>query len=87
MGKPVVATAVGGNPELVADGTSGLLVPPQNPERLAEAIMTLANDAERRRTMGRAARERAESCFTVDRMVQETIQLYQRLLDARSRRN
>lgn len=87
MGKPVIATAVGGNPELVADGTSGLLVPPQDPERLAEAIMALESDTARRRTMGRAARERAESHFTVDRMVQETIRLYQHLLNTRSRRN
>ena len=56
--KPVIATPVGGTAELVADGETGLLVPPRDPERLAEAIRSLAADPELRRRLG-ARRPRA----------------------------
>ncbi len=59
-GLPVVATAVGGTPEVVADGETGLLVPPRAPERLGEAIARLVEDAALRARLGRAARVRAE---------------------------
>jgi len=51
---PVVATRVGGIPELVEDGVTGLLVPPRDPEALAEAITALLQDRERAEAMGRA---------------------------------
>ena len=82
-GKPVVATAVGGVPELVEEGVSGILVPPQNPEALAEAMIRLAQNSALRRKMGEAARRRAEERFGVERMAREYERLYTKLLECR----
>jgi glycosyltransferase involved in cell wall biosynthesis len=59
LGTPVVATAVGGVPDIVTSGVEGLLVPPRRPELLADAIAELATDPVRRAELGRAARERS----------------------------
>lgn len=74
-GVPQVATAVGGTPEAVTDAT-GVLVPPGDPERLAEAIVSLLGNAERRRELSAASRERHATRFSVQRMVAETAALY-----------
>ncbi|MFC2053201.1 glycosyltransferase [Chloroflexota bacterium] len=79
-GKPVVATSVGGTPEAVVDGVTGLLVPPQNPEALANAILLLLENSELRIRMGRAGRERVLNHFSIQRMVKRTEQLYQELM-------
>ena len=79
-GLPVVATAVGGTPEVVVDGVTGLLVPPRDPDALAEAITRLLRDPDLRRKMGRAGRERVQQHFSVERMVQQTQSLYEQLL-------
>ncbi|RMF83212.1 MAG: glycosyltransferase, partial [Nitrospirae bacterium] len=68
-GLPVVATRVGGNPELVAEGETGLLVPPGDPEALGAALASLAADGERRRRFGAAARVRAVERFSLEAMV------------------
>ena len=78
--KPVVATAVGGVPEVVVDGQTGLLVPPRDPEALAQAIITLLRNPGRARAMGEAGRKRVLEHFTVERMVAETERVYQALL-------
>jgi glycosyltransferase involved in cell wall biosynthesis len=78
--KPVVATAVGGNPELVRDGVTGLLSPAGEPGPLAEKIITLLEDEGLRRSMGRAGRKFFEENLTLERMVGETQQVYDRLL-------
>ena len=65
--RPVVATRITGVPELVEDGTSGLLVPPGDPEALADAIATLVADPEARARMGAAGRARVTASFDVDR--------------------
>jgi len=57
--RPIVATAVGGVPDVLEDGSEALLVPPADPRSLAEAIASLIQDPGRRRALGRAARERA----------------------------
>ena len=57
LGLPVVASHVGGNPELLRDGEDGLLVPPGDPERLAEALVALASDAALRRRLATGAFE------------------------------
>jgi len=79
-GLPVVATAVGGTPEVVVDGVTGLLVPPRDPDALAEAIACLLRDPDLRCKMGQMGRERVAQSFTVERMVEQTERLYERLL-------
>lgn len=85
MGLPVVTTDAGGNREAVVDGVTGLLVPPRDPEALAEAIERLAGDASLRSSMGRAARERAVETFSARRMVRETEEIYMSVLEGKSR--
>jgi glycosyltransferase involved in cell wall biosynthesis len=68
-GLPVVATRVGGNPEVVADGETGLLVPSRNPPELARALLAVYRDAEAGRRLGRAGRDRVEQHFDVRHMV------------------
>lgn len=60
-GLPIVATRVGGNPEIVRDGVTGVLVPPDDPAALADAILALLGDAEERRRMSAAAREHVKA--------------------------
>jgi glycosyltransferase involved in cell wall biosynthesis len=81
-GLPVVATAVGGVPEFVMDGVSGLLVPPRAPDALASAVMQLLDDPARRSEMGRRGRERQQAEFTFDAAVDRFVALYDELLDA-----
>jgi glycosyltransferase involved in cell wall biosynthesis len=78
-GVPVVATAVGGVPELVDDRVGGLLVPPTDPERLAEAIIWMIEHPEERERMGTAAAARMRSDYSTGRMVAATEALYERL--------
>ena len=79
--RPVIASAVGGLPEIVADGETGLVVPPADADALAQAIVALAGDLARAETMGAAGRERALSEFTPERCVQRTEELYARALE------
>jgi glycosyltransferase involved in cell wall biosynthesis len=79
-GLPVVASAVGGIPEVVVDGETGLLVPPRDPEALAEALRTLLADAALRRRLGQAGRRRAQELFDVPRFRRDHLALYDRLL-------
>ena len=72
----MVATRVGGVPELVEDRVTGFLVPPEDPDALAEALQKLIANPELRRRMGRAGREKALREFTLDRMLQETERVY-----------
>jgi len=82
-GKPMVATAVGGTPEAVADGETGFLVPPFAPGKIAEALLKLLEDRDLAERMGRAARRRAEELFDVERMVSDTLDLYGDVLTSR----
>ncbi len=77
---PVVATAVGGVPEVVDDGQTGLLVPPRSPDALARALGELAADPDRRRRMGEAGYRRAVGRFSINATVQQTELLYRELL-------
>lgn len=79
-GLPVVATAVGGVPEVVIDETTGLLVPPRDPVALERAIGTLLRNPGLQRRMGAAGQARVRERFSVERMVRDTDALYQRLL-------
>lgn len=79
-GLPVIATNVGGNPDLVQDGETGTLVPPGRPDILAEQMLAYAGDPVRRRSEGQAARVRAETEFSMDAMVNGYTRIYARLL-------
>ncbi len=74
--RPIVATAVGGTPELIQDGVHGVLVPPQDPDRLARALIDLLRDAPRRERMARAARERVETCYSLAQLIERMDRLY-----------
>ncbi len=75
-GLPVVATRVGGNPEVVDEGRTGLLVPERSPAELAGAILRLLRDPEMGRRMGLEGRHRVEQYFDVRRMVAQYERLY-----------
>ncbi len=79
-GLPVAATAVGGTPELVVDGETGLLVPPADPGALATAVNRLLDDPAAARRMGQAGQERVSRHFTVRRMADQIESLYLSLL-------
>jgi glycosyltransferase involved in cell wall biosynthesis len=83
-GKAVIATEVGGVPELVEHGVTGLLVPPRDPTALGAALISLLGDRPRRSAMGRSGRQRLARAFNAERMVAETDALFQRLLRAAS---
>ena len=78
-GLPVVATAVGGNGELVDDGVTGTLVPPQDPALLADALERYVSSPALGVEQGRAGRKRVEACFSLDGMVGQYAGLYQSL--------
>jgi len=79
-GKPVVATSVGGNREIVRHGETGFLVPPSAPANLAGALEILAKDADRRRRMGLCGRCLVQERFSLAGMVRGYEQLYMELL-------
>jgi glycosyltransferase involved in cell wall biosynthesis len=74
-GLPVIATSVGGTPEIL-DSTCGMLVPPRDPQAIADALLQLAREPQRRVQLGRAARRRVEERFTLDRMIQQYSDVY-----------
>jgi glycosyltransferase involved in cell wall biosynthesis len=77
---PVVATAVGGTPEIIEAGVAGLLIPPRDPDALADAIISLLRNPDLRRRMSQAGQERVANYFTIECMVEQTEQLYEQLL-------
>jgi glycosyltransferase involved in cell wall biosynthesis len=77
---PVVATKVGGNPEVVEEGVTGMLVPPRDPAALADAVGTLLGNPGLAARFGASGRSRVEVHFSLDRMVQDTQRLYFDLL-------
>ena len=83
-GVPVVASAVGGLAETVVDGISGLLVPPRQPGRIAEALRRLLDDEPGRRAMGAAGLRRARR-FDWHRIAEQTLEVAERLAATRAR--
>lgn len=79
-GLPVVATAVGGTPEVVIDGKTGLLVPPRDAEALASALTRLLKNPQLREEMGQAGRKRVESEFSIHDTVRRVRRLYDNLV-------
>jgi N-acetyl-alpha-D-glucosaminyl L-malate synthase BshA len=82
LGVPSVSTSVGGVPEVVADGSTGLLAPAGDVEALARSLGALLDDADRRRAMGQAARRRAGELFSAESVVPRYEELYARVLAA-----
>ena len=79
-GLPMVVTAVGGNAEAVVDGDCGLVVPARMPAALAAAMVALAGDPERRRTLGARAQARIRERFTLDACVARYAEFYRSLI-------
>ena len=84
-GLPMIATAVGGNPEAVRDGVTGLLVPPKDPVALGLAISALAEDRPRRQEMGTQGRRRVKEYFSLKTCVRSYEKLYERARHSRAR--
>jgi glycosyltransferase involved in cell wall biosynthesis len=82
FGKPVIATTVGGIPDVVDNGLTGLLVPPADPRSLAGAIVDLLSDHRARREMGRRARQKADGALSWTGIAQRTLRVYEEALSA-----
>ena len=80
-GKPLVASRIGGLPQVVDDGRTGILVPERDPQQLAEAITRLASDPMLRRGMGDAARTRVESDLTWPATAHRVEEIYRSVLE------
>jgi glycosyltransferase involved in cell wall biosynthesis len=79
-GVPQVATNVGGNPEVVIEGKTGLLCPPDDPTGLAQRIVRLLQEPDLRARMGDASRERHHDFFTLGRMLDDTVAVFDRVV-------
>jgi glycosyltransferase involved in cell wall biosynthesis len=80
VGTPVVASTVGGSPELIRDGENGRLVPPADPAALADAILALLREPERARAMARAGQVMVQARYTIDATMARTTAVYRELL-------
>ena len=80
LGKPVIATGVGGVYSVIRDEETGLVVPPSDSARLAERILELLENPEEARRLGAAGQELVHDEFNVDKMVRETVAVYRRML-------
>ena len=80
---PVVATNVGGNPEVIIDGETGFIVPPQNPGVMANKLLLLINDVNLRRQMGNKGRERVVAQFSIKETALKYEKLYREVLNKR----
>jgi len=81
-GCPVISTRVGAIPEVVLDGVTGILVEKQNPQQLAQAMITLIENPDLRRQMGQAGRKRFEEHFTFDRCIDRMIAVFNNAVKA-----
>lgn len=86
MAKPVVASDLEGPRELVVDGETGLLVPPKNPEALANAIIAILSDEELARRMGEAGYRRARQLFNAEVNAQKTFEVYEEVFAEQARK-
>lgn len=82
-GVPAVATSVGGVTEIIRDGDNGLLVPPEDSQAMSEAIIKLLKDRRLSRELAQKARKDAEEKYTLDKMVDDTIKVYEEALETK----
>jgi glycogen(starch) synthase len=85
LGRPVVATRVGGLPETVIDGKTGFIVPPESPDEIARAVVALLDNPETAHALARNARSHAITAFDISRFVGEMADLYQQITGNRER--
>jgi glycosyltransferase involved in cell wall biosynthesis len=83
LGRPVVATDVGGVSEAVESGETGLLVPTNDEAALADALLQLVADPELRRRLGEKGQHRYRECFGIERMVEEYAEVFEHVLEAK----
>ena len=81
-GVPVVASNVGGIPEMIEDGKTGLLIDPYKPKSISDAILKILSDETFARSLGRSAKETAKKRFTASRACEKTLQAYREVLKA-----
>ena len=86
LGLPIVASNVGGIPDVVVDGESGILVPEKDPEALANAFKRLASDRSLLESLLAGARKRIAECFTWDGIIRRQVETYARLVNRRKAR-
>ena len=86
LGLPIVASNVGGIPDVVVDGESGILVPEKDPEALANAFKRIASDRSLLENLLAGARKRIADCFTWDGIIQRQVETYTRLVNKRKAR-
>jgi glycosyltransferase involved in cell wall biosynthesis len=75
-GLPVISTSVGGVPEVIHDMQNGVLVHPQNPKEMAEAILYLLDHKENRKEFGHEIKKTISNFFSLEKMLEETVKLY-----------
>lgn len=80
-GKPIVATDVGGNPEVVRNGETGLLVPPEHPAALADALLTLLRDEPLCQRLGQQANRLFEKEYTIHRHCEKLADYYLKVMN------
>ena len=86
-GVPSVVTSVGGNPEAIVDGVNGFLVAPEDHEAAAERLLLLLNHPARAMEIGTAGRQRVQTRFSANSMIQQLLEVYEGLMAARNRRS
>lgn len=84
MEKPVIAAAVGGPLEVVVEGETGFLVPPNDPDKLAEALLKILQDKELAKRLGENGKERVKRFFTIEEYVRKNEQVYLELLNSKN---
>ncbi len=85
MGKPVVATEVGGIPEIVTSGVNGVLIPPEDPAALGKAMLQVLGDPESARRLGEEGRRLVEREYTVEKMAEKVYRVYKQVYEQKQR--